>query len=487
MITTSIAARASYDTFSLEEGDHRDVPLAVRVTMRASGRRAGAARIVFLVDRSSSMSWAAGSAWPDADNRYEAVTDSLDELGGSLGEDDEVALFTFNHETQDMSSGFVTGPAFRELLKQLPAPSGGTYFPLAFWTTYQLLHGAGDSDLPLAVVLLSDGDTVDPETSYVQLERLTTLGIDFVPLAYGSTWQTEVFNRLAGICGQSNVEAIETAPRAREIFESFVRRQRASVVCGARMVATLNTQHFAWNAVRSLQPSQTGRQPVKIVKDTTLDGHEAGIAKLAMGNLADDKIRSFVFEARPVPGLPLGRYPIAEYYAVDSKGTRITEDTRLELTVVEKTASPRDATPQNAILEIHRSWMETLIPDQRQAVEVASRAKDLEGKRRQWKALIKLLHETNKLEEASFEQASLEAWARGEEIDPAKIKAAESRQSKTASQTATSTNRDVENAPTYTVGVATEAQGPSADEKREKLRKAMMARKTQGGRRRGRD
>lgn len=452
-------ATASYQYYSLPEASSEADPLCVALSFNLQGTRFGAADICFVVDVSSSMKEAAGEGWDDVPNRFEALRRTLTWLGPLLGAEDRVAVVAFNHQAQDVSGGLVPPSQLAQVVDQIPEPSGGTHIAQGLYQANLILMNATRGDRPGAIVLLSDGNTVDEDGSLTQIGYSHMARLDFSAMGFGVDWHQEHFRAMAAHLAQRPMGFVNGRAKAEALFRETVRDQQEAVLRGVSAHGLLNTEHFEWRAARKLHPGKTGKAEVKPGRAAKFGKAAACEWQLGFGNLRGGVNHTLIMEVQPRPNLPAGDYPLGRFWLrAGEMDLTLPEDISLTVTPLRSEKLPTGSTPALTQtfpdLKLRKQYHESLVPDSTSALELALARRDETLASRLWHELVKLLERVEMHAEADLERQKLAAWLKDQKLDAAQAKvAAENTSTKTAPPSEKATRDRIE------AGKVTEVDG----------------------------
>jgi len=153
------------------------------------------AEIAFVVDRSGSME----VAWPVVLKWLEALVDSF-KIDGNTRKGGLVAWEDSVHEPSTvLFTDLLTADEFKDRIKAIPPPAGGTSANVALDYTYKNLFETGsNSDVFREIVFITDGDTGDALSA---AEQFHTNKIRITAVALGEFDTTHLNEMLCGPCG----------------------------------------------------------------------------------------------------------------------------------------------------------------------------------------------------------------------------------------------------------------------------------------------
>lgn len=183
--------------------------------------------LALAIDRSGSMRGA------KIEGVKAAVRNTLDQLSS----DDRITLVFFDDKAEVVADGETMQgrPGLEHALDTLIV-KGGTEIANALSTTLERLAARQNRARVASLVLLTDGQTYgDEEMCREQAGHARDMGISITALGLGLDWNRELLDRLAAISGGGS-QFVEKAEDVQQAFEDVVKRLRATLAAGMRMM-----------------------------------------------------------------------------------------------------------------------------------------------------------------------------------------------------------------------------------------------------------
>lgn len=349
-------------------------------------------------------------------SRWDAVMGALRAIQGRLRPHDRIGVVTFTATAEVVTASPVAPGELSAVLSGLTAPTvTGTHIGRGLAKAHELMVANRRAGVPVTLVLLTDGHSLDPEAGHQAVQAAALAGFGFVAMGFGVSWHSDYLRSLSARLMHVVPEFIEDDTRAVQIFQRVLARQQQTVLAGVRLCGVLNTQHIEWTAVASEAPERTGPRPIHLEDDRPLGNGVTGKAWTAyIGNVEAGVPHAHVLTGRPCLPLPRGRHPLGRFWLeADLSGCfgKISGEC-IHVLEVGDCLQVNAATPENRRQNPLVLWKDSTIPECLSALNALLQRGDGTGVRRAWSDLVALM-ETLQHPGAADEAAQFAAWRAG--------------------------------------------------------------------------